>query len=228
MNYPENPYLSNYTNTLQEETDTTFSTTHFVRALKRWWVLVLLLAIIGAAGTSAVGYVRNRHHYQSTVQMLIGFSKADSYSTGDVQFNMQLLGTFSDLITSDAVLAPVSEKYGVSATDVRRSVSISSSSDSLIITVQLTRNSASQASSMMREISLQSQRYISRHFPQTQITILTPQITANHPGINYKRNIIFGAVGGLIIGCLLCLVLPEKRRNATHSFHVAASRSSKH
>lgn len=224
MNYPDSMFSSTSLNTVQSETDTTLSTSHFIRAFKRWWVLVLLLALLGATGASTFGYVRNRHQYQSTVQMLLGFSKSDSYSTGDIQTNTQLLGTFSDLITSDAVLTPVAAKANTSIANIRRSVSVTSSSSSLIITIQLTRNSASEASSSVREISSQSQHYINRHFPQTQVTILTPQITATHPSTNYTRYILFGTVGGLIIGFLLCLILPEKRRNASHSLHVAASR----
>lgn len=224
MDYPENMFPPAPLDVPRGDEDTTFSTAHFVRAFKRWWALVLLLAIIGAGGAGATTYARNRNRYEASVQMLLGFSKTDSCSTGDVQATTQLLGTFSDLITSDAVLAPVSEKANTSITDVRRSVSILSSSDSLIITIHLTRNSASQTASMIREISSQSQRYINKHFPQTRVTILTPRITAHHPHSNYTRNIVIGAVSGLVIGLLLCLILPEKRRNGHHSLHVAASR----
>lgn len=224
MDDPDNTFSPAPLDTPQEDDRTTLSIMHFVRTFKRWWALVLLLAVIGTVGTCGVGFVRSRNQYQSSVQMLLGFAKADSYSASDIQNNVQLLGTFSHLVTSDAILAPVAKKANTSIADVRNSISTTTDSDSLIVTIQLTRDSASQTSSMIQEISSRSQRYINKHFPQTRAIILTPQITVSQPHIHYKRDAVFGFVGGFTLGCLLCLVLPEQRRNSSHSLHAAPSR----
>lgn len=224
MDHPNYTPSSTLLDTPHENDNSTLSIMHFIRTCKRWWVLVLLLAIIGATGTCGIAYMRSRHQYQSSVQMLLGFTKADSYSVNDIQNNVQLLGTFSHLITSDAVLTPVAQKTHASITDIRDSVVTSTDSDSLIITVQLTRNSASQTSSMIQEICSQSRSYINKHFPQTKVTLLTSKIEVSHPHAKLKRSGVLGLAGGLILGCLLCFILPEKRRNSSHSLHAAASR----
>lgn len=226
MDNPDNAFSPAPLDTSHQDDHTTLSIIPFIRTLKRWWALVLLLAIIGATGTCGITYICNRHQYQSSVQMLIGPAKVDSYSASDIQANMQFLKTFSHLVTSDAVLTPVAKKTDTPITDIRKSVTTSTDPGSLIITIQLTRDSASQTSSMIREISSQTQRYINKYFPQTRVTILTPQITVSRPRTHYKRNAVFGFIGGLILGCLLCLILPEQRKDSPHSLHAATPRHS--
>lgn len=206
-------------NMLEQQNETldmrTISLSRVIKTIKHWWYIIVISMMVFSAGAMGINYYQNSGKYESTYQLLISPGKNRTFSNDEVQADIQLLDTISDLIKSDAVLRPAAQSTGTTPESLQKSLTISTSTNSLLVTLHLQEQGREQTRVNMDNIRRQSQSYINRQFPQTRLISVTPSVTVSKVSLHVGRTVSIGALVGLLAGILLCLPLPVRSRHAT-------------
>ncbi len=124
-------------------------------ALKKWYFLVagaLLLAILAGSFVAITGepkYKANTTIYLSTAQNDTQLSSSQTTALRN------MITTYSDLITSGIVFEATRKDAGVSYTDkqLKKMVSITTNSDSLVFTLSVTASSREEAATLANSLA---------------------------------------------------------------------------
>ncbi|WP_101852714.1 YveK family protein [Kocuria flava] len=189
---------------------------HFVAAMQRSWLLIVLLAVIGAVSGSII-WANRTPEYQSTTSVMMSTNSSEdpaalaqvaSYTSGQME-------SFLALINKDAVLAPVAARTGdnKSAEDIRSMISTNVPVGSTLIDITVTSVDPDEAAKIANDIPPALQEAIGTIVPPgedgdplvrvVEVQAAAPPPASSTPGP--KEGAQFGGVVGLVLGVLLAV-----------------------
>lgn len=123
----------------------------YLSALRRQWRLIAVLAVLGAVGGAAYGAIA-KPEYTSTSQVLVAL-RSDGSTADRLQganYVDSILATYTSAVTSSVVLTPVEERLGLdkTLTEMRRTVTATSTTGTAIVSISATGTTAAQAQSI--------------------------------------------------------------------------------
>lgn len=124
--------------------------------LRRWWLLVGLIAVGGAAGYMISQ--RQTAVYEATATVLVGdITKTSNLSREDIQMSALFAQTYADLAIRQPVMQGVVEMLDLNQSweDLRKQVLVSSIDDSQLIEIKAEANSPEMARRIADEIAKQ-------------------------------------------------------------------------
>lgn len=161
------------------------------------WILlaIVLIVIIGNVYT----IITRVPMYQSnTTIVLVGESKKE-YSQSDSLLNQNLIGTYSEIITSRKVLQQVIDNLKLKTTvdELSSNITTSSVEDTEIIRITVNNERKKQAAEIADEVAKVFSDEIQDIYNLENVAIIDKAEVANSPyNINYvKDNIIYLAIG---------------------------------
>ena len=161
------------------------------------WILlaIVLIVIIGNVYT----IITRVPMYQSnTTIVLVGESKKE-YSQSDSLLNQNLIGTYSEIITSRKVLQQVIDNLKLKTTvdELSSNITTSSVEDTEIIRITVNNERKKQAAEIADEVAEVFSDEIQDIYNLENVAIIDKAEVANSPyNINYvKDNIIYLAIG---------------------------------
>jgi len=192
----------------------TISLKELFQTLRKRIILILSITLIGMILTGLVSYFVLTPIYKSSTQILVNQTKEDQtiYNYNEVQTNVQLIGTYSVIIKSAAILNNVKSELNldISVSDLNKKITVDSAQNSQIMTVSVTDSDPTEALKIANTLAEVFEKEIKEIMSVDNVTILPLAADQeNQPPVspNPTLNIAIAAVVGLIIGIILSFIL---------------------
>lgn len=187
----------------------------YLRALRRSWPLMVVLAIIGGAAGYAGGALQTPG-YAATAQTYVSARSADSLSDLSLgaAYTQQAVQSYADIATTAYVLRPVIADLGLRTTPARlaRAVTVSTSTTSAVLGITVDDTDPSRAASIANAVASQLRTAVvaltpgtgTRDTPTIKLTVVNPATVPTAPTNPSK---ILLAAGGAAAGIVIALLI---------------------
>lgn len=175
--------------------------------------LILVLPILAAVVTALISFFVLTPVYQLSTQILVNRSTVgENYNTNEVQTNIQLINTYSGIITSPRVLDIVADelKREYTTAELKEKVTVQSEDNSQILTVNVEDPNPKEAAKVANKVAEVFQREVVKIMNVDNVNILTPaEVTDSISPVKPKPilNIAIAIVVGLMAGAGIAFLL---------------------
>ncbi len=146
--------------------------------------------------------------YQSTTKIVL--VSENGTNQGDLQFNRNLVGTYSEIIKSRAVLSNVINNLGIddSVEDLSKNITVTSVTNTEVIIITVGNDNAEDAKLIADETAQVFMKEIQKIYKLNNVSVIDKAQENSTPyNINYvKDNLIYIAIG-LILGFGIAFVM---------------------
>ncbi|MGX6962307.1 YveK family protein [Vagococcus xieshaowenii] len=204
----------------------TISIEELIKIIKNRWLLILSLGIIGCGIAALVTQFLMDEKYSSSAQMIADLPELskdqDDTDLEDVNFNLQMINTYKDIISSEKLLEEVrlelKQSYGInkSIESIRSQSEVVQNTNSQMFAIKVTANSPEEAQTIA---NVQSKEFIetSQAVPAiNNVSIFSEATLKKAPvGPNLKLNILIGTMLGLLMGLGITFLLEFMDKTAS-------------
>jgi capsular exopolysaccharide synthesis family protein len=200
----------------------------YIRILRKGWILILALTLVGVAGAAAFSLAQNPQ-FSSTSKVFVSTQSSGTVSElaqGNT-FTIQRVSTYSDLATTPIVLLPVIADLELSANEATLSeaISVTAPLNTSIIEISVIDEDPGLAADIANAVAQSLTRVVDRiETPATEeatspvkLTLVQQATVPSSPvSPNVLMNIALGLLVGLAIGVGLAVlrqVLDTRIRN---------------
>jgi capsular polysaccharide biosynthesis protein len=171
-----------------------------------------MLVILAVTITGAVSFYFLTPIYQSSTQILVNQSKNNqqSYSTMEVQTNLQLINTYTVIIKSPAILDLVIRELNLDLTvkQLNEQISVASEKDSQVVNITVKNPDPKMAAAIANMTASVFQQEISNIMKVDNVSILAtadenPVPVEPRPVLNMAIALVFGLIAGMGLAFLL-------------------------
>ena len=146
--------------------------------------------------------------YQSTTKIVL--VSENGSNQGDLQFNRNLVGTYSEIIKSRTVLSNVINNLGIDETaeELSKNTTVTSVSNTEVIIITVANKNAEDAKLIADETAEVFMKEVQKIYKLNNVSVIDKAQEASSPfNINYvKDNVIYIAIG-LILGLGIAFVM---------------------
>lgn len=182
--------------------------------IKKHFFTILIAMITGILALVLIMMFFITPKYSSEAQLLVNQQTVDS-SQGQIQYNeiqtnIQLINTYSDIITGDSILSQVNQKLGnqYAIGELSKAVSVGQSSNSQAFNLIVTMESPEDAQLVLNEIINVFESTIQDVYNVASILVLSPASYNVHKvSPNLTIFILMGAVIGLAVSMIIILII---------------------
>ena len=177
---------------------------------KFYIVLAILLAVV--AGGEFYSVYMKTPMYNSTTKLVLtsDTSSNTSVTTSDVTLNTNLVKTYSEIITSRDVLSQVADnlKLGLTVDQLASKITVSSVSNTQLITVTVSDASNEQAQKIANEVAKVFKAEIVTLYKIDNVQIVEKAQLASSPyNVNYAKQTLQYLLAGMVLGVGAVLVM---------------------
>lgn len=195
----------------------------YIRALRRSWTWVLGLTLIGIAAGGGLALVQTPA-YESTARLFVtaGKSQTTNEHVQGATFAQSLVNSYSILVDSEIVLAPVIAELQLKATvpALANRVSAASPAGTAILEVTASDPDPEKARTIADAVSRSLVQAVDKLMPGATdgatVVALTPvdpaRIAGEPASPNLRMYFGAGAAAGLVLGLALALILDARAR----------------
>ena len=198
--------------------------------LKKHLALIFMSTFLGLAIAGGVTYFLITPKYASEAQLVVALPQTETSSVNDINFNLQMLNTYKDIIlkgTAQAkeVQARLATDYQIDMTpgEIKASLQVIQAQNSQMFSIQATSEDSMVAEAIANTTATVFQDTIKDVLPNVERITIVSEASANpHPiSPNNKLNLLIGLLLGSMIGVGLAFVLELFDRTIKDSRFVA-------
>lgn len=178
----------------------------FMKSIKKNWKLLLILPIIFMLIALLMTMFLMKPKYESNTQVLVNQKeKKSELMAQEVQSNIQLVNTYSEIVKSPRILDEVAKKNKkYSASEIKSMLTATTQAESQILNVNVESGSKKDAEKVANDIA----KVFSDEMPEIMnvdnVTILSK---ANGTASKVSPSLIINLAIGLILGLILALII---------------------
>ncbi len=191
----------------------TISMREIYEILKNRIRLILVIAIAIMIITAAVSYYFLTPIYQTSTQLLINQQQnVVTLNTQSIETDLQLVGTYSEIITSPIILEQVISQLGLdmSYEELQGKVNVEITENSQLLTIVVNDADPALAVSIANNTAEVFETEIIELMNVDNVSMLSPAVvTENQMPVspNPPLNILLAAIIGLIVGAAIAMIL---------------------
>lgn len=178
-----------------------------VEILKKRLLLIIILMVISIGIAAGISFYVITPIYQAQTQILVNQNNNtnDTYTWESTQIDLQLINTYSGIITSPVILNPVIEELelDVSLEKLMKQISVGNESDSKLVNISVLDPDPVQAVAISNTVAEVFKEKIPQLMSVDNITILSVAKLSENPipvKPNKQLNITVAALIGLMLG----------------------------
>lgn len=170
--------------------------------------IILIFVIIGAVYTYAILQPKYTSYTTLLLTQVNGNNETGndtSITQTDLTLNSKLISTYSEIIKRDAVLREVIDDLNIknlTEDSLRRSIKVSSISDTEIIKIEVTNENPNYAQMIANKIAEVFSEKITDIYKINNVYVLDKAVVSENPSnINHLKDIVIFAFIGVVIAC---------------------------
>ncbi|PNZ70003.1 capsule biosynthesis protein CapA [Staphylococcus croceilyticus] len=186
--------------------ENTVDFTKLLQTIKKNLWLFILLPIVFLLLSAIFTFFVLKPEYQSSTQVLVN-QKKESKNVGvqEVQGNIQLVNTYSEIIQSPRILEEVSKKYDkYSSEELAKMVNVKTEANSQILNLSVTANNKKESENIANEVANVFQDEMPHIMNVDNVSILSK---ANGTAEKISPKPFINLLLGLIIGLVLASII---------------------
>lgn len=191
--------------------ENTLDLSKFMNAIKKNWKLIVLLPIILMLISLLVTVFLMKPKYEANTQVLVNQKEKNSeLMAQEVQSNIQLVNTYSEILKSPRIIEDVAKKNSkYSAEDIKGMLTVTTQAESQILNVNVKNGSKKDAEKVANDIANVFSDKMPEIMNVDNVSVLSSaKGTASKVSPNLLLNLAIGLILGLIIS-LIVVVLKE-------------------
>lgn len=179
--------------------------------LKKRFVLIVNFTLIGILLTAIYTFFIAVPQYSSTTQLLVNQSQeAETIQRSDIDTNVQLINTYSDIIRGPVTLEPVREILDIdkSVSTLRNQINVTTENNSQVFSVQVIDDNPYDAATIANTVASVFQENLPDVMSIDNVSIISeagPNLNPDSP--NNTLNLAIGIALGGLIGVALAFLL---------------------
>ncbi|MEK4523128.1 Wzz/FepE/Etk N-terminal domain-containing protein [Psychrobacillus sp. FSL W7-1493] len=184
------------------------------KTIKKRLSLIVILTIIALAISAIVSYVVLTPIYQSSTQILVSQEKTEvnSFSSQDIETNLQLINTYNVIIKSPAILSLVIDELELNTTAaaLTNKITVSNAEDSQVVNITVQDPDPQKAVDIANKTAEVFQAQIKTLMQVNNVSVLTPAVLGDNPTPvkpDPMLNMAIAAVIGMMLGVGLAFLL---------------------
>lgn len=192
----------------------TISLQDIFHTLKKRIGLIISTTVAAVIIAAIISFFMLTPMYQATTQILVNQqnTQAQQVTTSEIQTNLQLINTYSEIIKSPAILDIVIEQLDLELTAAQLSgkIAVSNANNSQIVSVSVEDANHSVATDIVNTIANVFQKEVTELMNVDNVNILSPAMHSDNPAPvspNKMLNMAIAAVLGLMIGVGIAFLL---------------------
>ncbi|WP_064093152.1 YveK family protein [Rossellomorea aquimaris] len=192
----------------------TISLRELMDTLKKRMQLILLITLTSIVVSGGLSFFLLTPVYQSSTQLLVNQSKSEqpTFSTNEIQTNLQLINTYNVIIKSTAILEKVVSELDLNMTtsDLNGKITVGSENQSQVINLSVQDTDPQRAATIANKTAAVFQEEIVKIMNVDNVSVLAKaEVGENQSPIKPKPllNIAIAMVVGLMAGVGLAFLL---------------------
>lgn len=192
----------------------TISLQDIFHTLKKRIGLIISTTVAAIIIAAIISFFMLTPMYQATTQILVNQqnTQAQQVTTSEIQTNLQLINTYSEIIKSPAILDIVIEQLDLELTAAQLSgkIAVSNANNSQIVSVSVEDENHAVATDIVNTIANVFQKEVTELMNVDNVNILSPAMHSDNPAPvspNKMLNMAIAAVLGLMIGVGIAFLL---------------------
>ncbi|MBC1231220.1 hypothetical protein HB816_12220 [Listeria booriae] len=189
-----------------------------VYVLKKWFWLIIILCIVGAASGFVISKEFMTPIYESKSQLVIKQEqhKNDTTTTSETQSNIQLVNTYKIILVSPTVLDTVIKNLDLPETteQLAKQILIENSKDSQVLTVNVLNADRELAKQINQQLIKAATKESDKIMSANNIRVLT-EPTENMSPVKPNETLVIGAgfIAGLLVAIFIIAIKETMRQH---------------
>ncbi|WEN69640.1 Wzz/FepE/Etk N-terminal domain-containing protein [Staphylococcus sp. NRL 16/872] len=178
----------------------------FISAIKKNWKLIILLPIIFMLISLLITMFLMKPKYEANTQVLVNQKEKNSeLMAQEVQSNIQLVNTYTEIVKSPRILDEVAKKNKkYSASDIKGMLTVTTQAESQILNINVRNGSKHDAEKVANEIADVFSNKMPDIMNVNNVSVLS---SANGTASKVSPNMLINLVVGLILGVIIALII---------------------
>ncbi|WP_225743736.1 YveK family protein [Marinilactibacillus sp. Marseille-P9653] len=175
-----------------------------VKILKKRMGIIINMVLLGVVFSSIYTFFILTPSYSANTQLLVNRTQdTEMIQRADIDTNVQLINTYSDIIRNPVILDAVIEELNLNSTtdNLRNQISITTENNSQVFAVQVTDNSPYNAAAIANTTASVFQEKLNTIMNIDNVTVISDAVANTNPvSPNKIVNIVIGVLLGGLLG----------------------------
>lgn len=191
---------------MEDVMENTLDFTRIWEIIKKNWMIFLILPIIFLLLSLTYTFLIAQPKYEASTQVLVNQKEKDKdIMAQQVQSNIQLVNTYSEILKSPRILDKVAKKEkDYSSTKLSKMILVNTEAESQILNVSVRANSEKKSEKIANDVANVFKKEIPKIMSVDNVTILSK---ANGTSKKVSPKTTTNIVGGLLLGLVIAIVI---------------------
>ncbi|RIM99195.1 capsule biosynthesis protein CapA [Staphylococcus shinii] len=182
-----------------------------LETLRKNMKVLIILPLLGLVISAIISFFFLDEKYQASTQVLVNQKESDTQMMAqEVQSNIQLVNTYSEIVKSPRILDKVSKELNrkYSSSEISNMLTVNNQAESQLLNIAIESKSGNDSEKVANKISEVFSEEVPDIMNVDNVSVLsTADDTAKQVAPKTVVNLIIGLITGLITGLILALLI---------------------
>lgn len=190
--------------------ESTIDLTKILEILRKNMKVLIILPLLGLVISAIISFFFLDEKYQASTQVLVNQKESDTQMMAqEVQSNIQLVNTYSEIVKSPRILDKVSKELNrkYSSSEISNMLTVNNQAESQLLNIAIESKSGNDSEKVANKISEVFSEEVPDIMNVDNVSVLsTADNTAKQVAPKTVVNLIIGLITGLILALLIIFI----------------------
>lgn len=190
--------------------ESTIDLTKILETLRKNMKVLIILPLLGLVISAIISFFFLDEKYQASTQVLVNQKESDTQMMAqEVQSNIQLVNTYSEIVKSPRILDKVSKELNrkYSSSEISNMLTVNNQAESQLLNIAIESKSGNDSEKVANKISEVFSEEVPDIMNVDNVSVLsTADDTAKQVAPKTVVNLIIGLITGLILALLIIFI----------------------
>lgn len=190
--------------------------TEISRIFKNYLLFIIILPLLSLVASIVVTFFLIEDKYVATTQLLINQKENTHQNVQDIQSNIQLINTYSEIVKSPRILGKVAKelKGQYEAGEIKNFLNVTNQANTQVLNISIFHNDKEVAEQLANTVANVFKKEIPKIMKVDNVSLLSSATKTGHQvAPNVPLNLFIGWASGLLILCIIIFIkeITDKR-----------------